>query len=77
MNSVRIAHRYGSIDHFISTPVPALAEINYVPEPESEFQNYIRLDRDQRLGQMPVWLLESLHWSINSDVLSTPPSTTN
>ena len=68
---------YNSIDHFVPTPVPTLEGMNYVPEPESEFRNYIRLDRDQRMGQMPAWLLESLRWSINSDVLSTSPSSTN
>jgi histidinol-phosphate aminotransferase len=54
-------------------PVPALVGLHRVREPGSETRAYVGLDRNERLGPLPDWFMESVRQSLETTVLARYP----
>ncbi|MGH3050826.1 MAG: pyridoxal phosphate-dependent aminotransferase [Gaiellaceae bacterium] len=54
-------------------PVPALAEIERWREAGPELEGVVRLDRNERVGELPEWFLDELRTRLTSDLAELYP----
>ena len=57
----------------LPNPRPAIAEMYRTPEPTHEDLGAVRLDRNERLGELPTWFLDTLRKAMESSLLSAYP----
>jgi histidinol-phosphate aminotransferase len=54
-------------------PAATLRSLVRLPEPGSETDGFVRLNRNERLEPLPEWFLDSLRRRVESDLLTTYP----
>ena len=60
-------------DALIPMPVRRLEGIYRTADPGSNLSQYIRLDRNERIGGLPSWFIDEIKHSLNSELLVSYP----